>query len=298
MYNEQPPRVPTIEEINQEKACLIGQYIPVLDTGHTARYLGDLSESTVSKLKTGSFGSLAFDIVFSPGIIPKTREPAFKRAYKELLEPVCAGPLFDEDDLFVKQREEDFYYDQKSGANDDKFLEEWVGNLRAVYLMLRHFRPVENAASLIQSNLIESALCRMAENGEYWPDNLFYALPYPMQERLATLRKEIEREISRGRTLAPGQFFHMANQLEFREREFLRKSIEARAEMVIAQITGHQTLLPPEPDHGLIFDAGLDWQHLTGRQFRQINLSALLHNHQQADVWTRLLLGNPDRPVK
>lgn len=273
------------------KALLLRDHLPDLDLPATIRYLSGLSEDDLTKLRTGSFGSLAFDIVFSPGIIPKKREPEYRKAYTDFFRQQYDLELFSLDDMFIFQQEDDFYYNPKQGPNDSRFLAEWIGNLRAVAVMLQSYRPTEMVNMAVNNNLIEAALCRMAENGENWPDNLFFALPYPMQERLDTLRQQIAEETSRGRTLAPRQFFQMANELEFKEKDFLRGAIHDRVDMVIEEITGRQTLLPPETDSNLQFDGGIDWKQPTDRQFRQVNLSALLRNLEQAQKWTRLLLG-------
>lgn len=273
------------------KALLLRDHLPDLDLPATIRYLADLSDDNLIKLRTGSFGSLAFDIVFSPGIIPKKREIEYREAYKDFFRQQYDRELFNQDEMFVFQTEDDYYYDPKQGSNDKRFLMEWVGNLRAVAVMLQAYRPTEMVSMAININLIEAALCRMAENGENWPDDLFFALPYSMQERLGTLREQITKEIAEGRNLAPRQFFQMANELEFQERDFLRGAVHDRVDMVIKQITARQTLLPSEPGSELMFDLGVDWKHPTARQFRQVNLSALMRNLDQAQSWTHLLLG-------
>jgi hypothetical protein len=132
----------------------------------------------------------------------------------------------------------------------------------------------------------------MAENGEHWPDDLIYALPYPMQERLQTLRTEVKARLDKGQSLAPGQFFRLANELEFREREFLRGGIHQRVDMVVEQLDGQGKMSPAGPAVStLAYGPGVDWHRPSGRQFRQVNLSSLLHNHEQATRWTGLLLG-------
>lgn len=274
------------------KSLVLCDHIPHLQVTETIRRLSSISDDDLILLKTGGFGSLAFDVIFSPGIVPKKREPAYRKAYTEFFSEIYDLDLFDRDDMFVFPDEENFYFDPKTGPNDDRFLLEWVSNLRAVAILLQSFRPHESATTAVSTNLIEAALCRMAENGEPWPDNLFYALPYPMQERLDTLRRQINKEIADGRTLAPRQFFQMANELEFKERDFLRRNIHDRVDMVIDQITGRQTLLPTAPgEAGLQFDFAVDWHSPTDRQFRQVNLSALMGNLEQAQKWTHLLLG-------
>lgn len=273
------------------KALLLRDHLPDLDLPTTIRYLSGLSDDNLIKLRTGSFGSLAFDIVFSPGIIPKKREEKYREAYKDFFRRQYDRELFNQDEMFMFQIEDDFYYDPKQGPNDSKFLAEWIGNLRAVAIMLQTYRPNEMASMAININLIEAALCRMAENGESWPDDLFFALPYSMQERLGTLREQIAEETSQGRNLAPRQFFQMANELEFKERDFLRGAIHDRVDMVISQIASHRTSQPSEQNRSLQFDPGVDWKHPTERQFRQVNLSALMRNPEQAQSWTHLLLG-------
>ncbi len=275
-----------------EKTLLLKDHLPDLNLISAVRHLSEFSQEDLIKLKAGAFGSLAFDVVFSPGIIPKKREPEYRQAYCHFFREQYGMELFDQEDLFVFPKEEDFYFQHpQAGPNEESFLREWVANLRAVAMLLRRYRPMENTPATITNNLIEAALCRMAENGEEWPADLIYALPYPMQERLDTLRSEVKRETSAGRNLAPGQFFQMANQLEFREREFMRQSTHQRVDMVITEIQGHQTLLPPEPGTGLRFDLGVDWHNPTPRQFRQVNLSSIMHNLEQAQRWADLLLG-------
>jgi hypothetical protein len=273
------------------KALLLQDHLPNLDLTTTVRHLSALNDDKATQLKAGNFGSLAFDVVFSPGILPKKRERDYRRAYTAFFREQYGLEVFDQDDFFVFQNEENFYPSPGSDSNDIRFLTDWVANLRAVALMLGHFRPNESVSSIVCNNLIESALCRMAENGEHWPEDLIYALPYAMQERLQTLRAEVEARLDEGYTLAPGQFFHLANDLEFREREFMRAATHQRVEMVVDQLDERRPLLPPEPAFSaLSFAPPVDWRHPTGRQFRQVNLSAVMHNHEQAGKWTNYLL--------
>jgi len=273
------------------KAQLLARHIPHLDPEATAHYLGDLSAEDSAKLKAGAFGSLAFEVVFSPGIIPKVREEPFKIAYLDFLNDNYPGPFFDSADQFLYQNEEVYHYDSELGPNNPEFLSEWVANLRAVYLLHRHFRPMDNAMTTISGNLIEAALCRMAEAGEQWPDNLFYTRPINIQERLYALRTQINEQIQSGQVLAPGEFFRIANELEFHQTQFLRGSVQDRVNMALEELEEHGSLAPPEPDSGLKFDPGVDWNQPTARQFRQVNLSSLMSTPDQAHNWTQILLG-------
>ncbi len=282
---------PSAEQITRNKALLLQKHLPDLDVDAASKHLGKLSEADAAKLKTGAFGSLAFDVVFSPGVLPKKRETAFKQAYRDFLESQYAGPFFDGDDHFLYQKEENYHHDLKYGPNDDVFLAEWVANLRAVKILHQRFRPMSDSVATISGNLIEAALCRMAESGEAWPDNLFYALPINMQERLHAIRSQIDAQIRQGKVLAPGQFFRIANELEFREAQFLRGSTQDRVKMALDELEEHQSFLPSRLDPGLEFDVAPDYSHLSARQFRQINLSAVMHTPEQAQSWTRLLLG-------
>lgn len=279
------------EKITRIKALSLQLHIPNLDVDATTEYLWKMSETEASKLRTGAFGSLAFDVVFSPGIIPKKKESAFKDAYRDFLKINYTGPFFDQDDQFIYQREEDYYFDKSQGPNHPLFLSEWVANLRAIKILHQHFRPMSDSVSVISGNLIEAALCRMAESGEQWPDNLFYALPINMQERLHAIRSQLDAQMRQGKVLAPGQFFRIANELEFQEAQFLRGSTQDRINMALYELEEHRAMQPAEPASGLVFDAAPGIRELSPRQFRQINLSSVLHNPEQAQSWTNLLLG-------
>lgn len=288
-----PQRPEQPEQANRSlaKANFLKRFLPHYDAEQVAAYLDSLTPEQVAKLQVGAFGSIAFDVVFSPGIIPKMREPEFRQAYQEYFRTFHNLETFDEKGWFIYPEEEKFYGDQRVGPNHPYFIRDWVANLRVVALMLRDIRHDTNVFSSITNNVVESALCRMAENGEPWPDSLLNSLPITMQIRLDTIREQVKQ----GRVLAPGQFFRIANETEFQERQFMRGNTHTRITQVMETIDQTSaderfSRLPPDPAT-FKFNTRMDWSNPTPRQARQSNLAPIMPTLVHAEGWVDMFLG-------
>ncbi len=282
----------------ESRACLLHGYMPRLDISKTAKYLANLDQDQAALLKQGNFSSIAFDVVFSPGIIPKTSQPEYRHAYQNYFQELYGLELFDpQTKEFLYPNEADFYHDPKLGPNDSQFFAEWIANLRAIALMKQSLSIEANVLASFANNVIEAALCRMAENGEQWPDNLLHTVPFRMQERLDRLRVQIAKQLKSGRVLAPGQFFRIANELEFHQEEFMRGNISSRVSVILETLDESSnderfSVLPPAPTpNTLDFEAGIDWHRPSDRQARQINLHHFLPNDDSARHFTNIMLG-------
>jgi hypothetical protein len=286
-----PAQPEQAENRNLAKANFLKKYLPNYDANVVGAFLDNLATEQVAKLQVGAFGSIAFDVIFSPGIIPKMREPQFREAYQEFFRTFYNLETFDEKGWFIYPEEEKFHSDQRVGPNHPFFIRDWVANLRVVALMLRDIRHDSNVFSTVTNNVVESALCRMAENGEPWPDSLLNSLPITMQIRLDTIREQVKQ----GRVLAPGQFFRIANETEFQERQFMRGNTNTRITQVmeaIDQTSAEERFsrLPPDPAT-FQFNTKMDWTNPTPRQVRQSNLAPIMPTLDHAEKWVEMFLG-------
>lgn len=219
------------ESVNNLQVKFLKKLLPEFEYVDIEKNLSEINKDYASQLANDSFAILAFDTVFSPGIIPTTQELHYRKAYQYYFKNLYNLDVFDnKTQQFIYPNILEF---QNLSSNPALYFQEWIANLRAIAVLKLRLGSDHNITNSIKNNLIESALCRMAENGETWVDELVYSLPIKMQERLDRISKEINLLLLEGNTLTPGQFFRIANEIEFNESEYLRGGIEDRISMII-----------------------------------------------------------------
>ncbi len=288
------------ESVKYLQIKLLKRFFPVLEYSNIEKNLFEINQNYSSQLETNSFAILAFDAVFSPGIIPTTQEVYYRKAYQDYFKYLYNLDVFDnETQKFIYPNILEF---QDSSLNSTLDFLEWIANLRAIAMLKSRLGGDHNITNSIKNNLIESALCRMAENGEVWIDELIYSLPIKMQERLDRISKEINSLLLEGKTLTPGQFFRIANEIEFNEAEYLRGDIEGRVSMILDtyEETSEDERLSILPPVSISFEKNTfnslkennSENKLSFKEGRvNGNLSQYFSSDEQASKITRILLG-------
>lgn len=289
-----PEQPLSIEVKIQERVNFLCEIYPTLDRAKVEKYLSTLTPDQITKLKIGTFGSLIFDTIFSPGVIPKDKEPVYDRGYANYFRKFYGVEVFDEKGMFIYQDEADFYPVSQEGPNNKEFIREWVANIRAVTLLMSIDRTEQTPFSIVKTNLAEAAICRMAELGEV-ADNLFNILPISDQVRL----QEVAEKITHHPELAPGAVFRIANEIEFARQQFARCTSDRPGliEEAIHEIeeSPRFSALPPEPGKiGKSFQADrVNWHDPKQHQVLFCNLHSIINNEEQLEKWTSLILNCP-----
>lgn len=294
--------------IKGQQTQLLLRLIPGLDMAEIDRSLHEFTENQLFNFRISDMGSLAFDVVFSPGIIPKTSQPEYRAAYQEYFNALYQFPVFDERGYFVFPEISSVQPNLENRRQYDNFIIEWVANLRAVSLMRKVLLKEFNTDSIVTNNLTEAVLCRMAENGENWPEELFRNLSIAAEERLDHLRDEITQKRLQGYVLAPGQFFRAANLLEFKEQDMIKDSLHGRRMTVMTMI--NQAAESKRPSSNPPASMGpvsaprstimkyvpqTEIGHFSERQKRSVLLSSLMNRPEHVRNWAKLLLGQSSK---
>ena len=289
-----PNQLSSIENKLLERAQFLCEIYSQLDPDKVEKYLSTLAPNEITKLKIGAFGSLIFDTIFSPGIIPKDGEAVYRQAYDLYFRIFYKTKVFDENGMFIYQDETDFYSENQEGPNNEEFIREWVGNIRAISLMISMERPEQMPFSVIKTNLAEAAICRLAEQGEE-SENLLNVLPIQDQVRL----QEVADKIALHPDLAPGAIFRIANEIEFSRQKFARCTSDRPGliDEAIHEIEDSPrfSTLPPEPGQiskSLQSDR-VNWHDPKQHQVLFSNLHGVLNKEIQLVNWTSLILNCP-----
>lgn len=285
-----------------QQTQLLCQLIRALSPTEVDAELHEITENQLFHFRISDMGSLAFDIVFSPGVIPKTSQPRYRQAYQKYFQQLYGFDIFDINGNFVFPEISEVMPNLQDQTLHNQFIIEWVANLRAVCLMRKYLADQHDNQSVVNTNLTEAVLCRMAENGEVWPDEVFTNLPIASEIRLNQLREEVDRKRRQGFVLAPGQFFRTANLLEFREQELKQQPLETRLAAImemVDQAASSQSpaslSMPPQsvPSRPTFLNylPAQSVRSYTERQSRGIMLRSLMKTPEHVHNWTMLLLG-------
>lgn len=290
--------------VKGQQTQLLIRLIPGLDMAEIDRRLHEFTENQLFNFRISDMGSLAFDVVFSPGIIPKTSQPEYRTAYQEYFNSLYQFPIFDESGYFVFPEISSVQPNLEDRRQYDNFIIEWVANLRAVAMMRQTLLREFNTDSIVTNNLTEAVMCRMAENGENWPEELFRNLSIAAEERLDHLREEITQKRLQGYVLAPGQFFRAANLLEFREQIMSKDSLHGRRITIMNMINEAAeskrpssnppaSIAPVSAPRSTImkYVPQTEISHFSDRQKRSVLLSSLMNRPEHVRSWAKLLLG-------
>lgn len=286
-----------------EQTHLLLKLIPSLNRSEVDRRLHEFTPEQMTHFRMADMGSLAFDIVFSPGIIPKNSQPAYRIAYQTYFNQIYGLEIFDQEGQFIFPEITDVLPEVEERRRQDQLIVEWIANLRAVEYMRRSLIGAFEFEQLVTNNLTEAVLCRMAENGERWPEELFSNLPVASEIRLDELRQEVDKKRLQGYVLAPGQFFRAANLLEFQEKDVLRQYQEKRRATIMDMVEEAaqskrtsstpppSSVLPPQSTILSYVQAG-PMSGFSPRQNRAVLMSSLMNRPEHVRKWAKLLLGN------
>lgn len=267
---------------------------PQLDTAKVTAHLTRLSVSDIEKLKEASIASLVFDAIFSPGIIPKFAEEKYHRNYADYFQVLYGVNVFDSEGRFIYQ-DEKIFHEGREGANSERFIREWIANIRAVSIMMATARPEKSAYSMVKTNLAEAAICRQAEIGTLSED-LFNCVPIPDQIRLQEVMKNMDVK-----KIPSGLMTRIAQELEFSRDEigratFERQKIVNKAALAVIEENPPMLSIPPKPvslDINSYDEAELKILKPKPAQKRFAKLHTVLGDEKELNDFTALILNMP-----